>query len=262
VSRTRTFRVVTYNVHRCRGLDRRVRPARIVQVLREVDADVIALQEVHCVAGGLGEDDQARFIAEALGYDHRFGANRALRGGAYGNVVLSRLPLGHSHNHDISIAGREQRGCLRVDVDVGGTVLHVYNVHLGTSYFERRRQARRLLDTDILHDHDAAGPRILLGDFNEWLRGLCSRLLTAHFRSADDRVPLRRNRTFPAILPLVHLDHVYYDDDLELRRAALHRSRTARIASDHLPLWADFALRAPAASTRATPAGAWRRGPS
>jgi endonuclease/exonuclease/phosphatase family metal-dependent hydrolase len=242
MSGTRALRVVTYNVHKCRGLDGRVRPERIVDVLREVDADIVALQEVLCIPGSRAEHDQAHFIAWALGFEYRFGENRILRGGGYGNVVLSRWPLLHSHNHDISIRGREQRGCLRVDVGLGDRTLHVYNVHLGTSYLERRRQARRLLDTDILHDHTLSGPRVLLGDFNEWLRGLASRLLTDHFRSADAR-PLRRSRTFPAILPLLHLDHIYYDRGLELRRVALHRSRTALVASDHLPLAAELVLR-------------------
>src|ERR1051326_7314924 len=155
MNRSRRFRIVTYNVHKCRGMDRRLRPARIVEVLREVNADIIALQEVLCIAGKLSEDDQAHFIAQELGFTYRFGENRKLRGGAYGNVVLSRLPLLATHNHDISIRGREQRGCLRVDVELdGGGVLHVYNVHLGTAYLERRHQARRLLDTEILHNQE------------------------------------------------------------------------------------------------------------
>ena len=244
MSGSRRFRIVTYNVHKCRGLDRRVRPARIVEVLREVQADVIAMQEVLCIPGKLSEDDQAHFIAEELGYTYRFGENRKLRGGAYGNVVLSRLPLLATHNHDISIRGREQRGCLRVDVELSsGSVLHVYNVHLGTAYLERRHQARRLLDTEILHNQETPGPRVLLGDFNEWTRGLTSRLLAEHFQSADLRLHLKRSRTYPGLLPLLHLDHIYYDTALELEGAALHRSRTALVASDHLPLYADFTLR-------------------
>jgi endonuclease/exonuclease/phosphatase family metal-dependent hydrolase len=244
MTRVRRFRIVTYNVHKCRGMDGRVRPARIVDVLREVDADIVALQEVLCIAGEITEEDQAHFIAEELGFHYRFGENRRLRGGGYGNVVLSRWPLLGSHNHDISIQGREQRGCLRVDVDLGhDRALRVYNVHLGTSYRERRGQARRLLDTDILNDRDSPAPRVLLGDFNEWIRGLTARLLADHFQSADIRLHLRRARTYPGLLPFLHLDHIYYDTALELEAASLHRSRTALIASDHLPLHAEFALR-------------------
>jgi endonuclease/exonuclease/phosphatase family metal-dependent hydrolase len=238
------FRVVTYNIHKCQGLDGRVSPERIVRVLREIDADVIGLQEVLCIRGQGSEHDQAHFISEALGLEYRLGENRQLRGGAYGNLVLSRWPMSSAINHDISVAGREQRGCMRVNIPLPGNgVLHVYNAHLGTSFVERRQQARRLLDTAILQCDDHDGPRILLGDFNEWMRGLASRLLAEHFQSADLRLTLGRKRTYPGVLPILHLDHIYYDEALELESATLHRSRTALVASDHLPIVADFRVR-------------------
>ncbi|MFZ4984051.1 MAG: endonuclease/exonuclease/phosphatase family protein [Blastocatellia bacterium] len=240
------LRVATYNVHKCRGLDRRVSPERIVGVLREIDADVIALQEVVCVQGREDQHDQAHFIARQLGMNFRLGENRLLQGAAYGNVVISRYPITFSHNHDISIAGREQRGCLRVDVDLHGKdLLHVYNVHLGTSYFERRQQARQLLSEEILINGGHVGPRLLLGDFNEWTQGLASRLLARHFECADLRLHLGRTRTYPGILPVLHLDHIYFDNDLTLEGGSLHRSPTALIASDHLPIVADFRLLKP-----------------
>lgn len=238
------LRIATYNVHKCRGLDRRVKPERIVKVLEEIDADIIGLQEVLCLQGEEDHHDQAHFIARELGMHFQLGENRRLHGAAYGNVVLSRFPLVRAHNHDISIAGREQRGCLRVDIDLHrDQLLHIYNVHLGTSYFERRHQARRLLDEEILAHGGHVGPRILLGDFNEWTRGLTSKLLARHFDSADLRIHLGRRRTYPGIIPFMHLDHIYYDNDLELVRAALHRSATALIASDHLPIVAEFRVR-------------------
>jgi endonuclease/exonuclease/phosphatase family metal-dependent hydrolase len=238
------LRVVTYNIHKCKGLDQRVRPERIVEVLREVDADVIALQEVLRIQGAGSRDDQAHFISRELGLDFRIGENRRLRGGAYGNVVLSRFPIVGSHNHDISVQGREQRGCMRVDIDLHrDKLLHVYNVHLGTSYLERRHQARKLLNDEILKKGDHSGPRVLLGDFNEWMRGLASRLLAEHFKSADLRIYLQRSRTYPGVLPLLYLDHIYYDEAFELKNAVAHRSRTALIASDHLPIVADLQLR-------------------
>lgn len=238
------FRIVTYNVHKCRGLDQRVRPERIVSVLREIDADIIALQEVLSLNNGKRSDDQARFISEELGFAHRLGEARQLRGGAYGNVVLSRLPLLAAYNYDVSQQGREERGCLRVDVGLSGyQLLHVYNVHLGTSYGERPLQARRLLDEEILNTQHLLGPRILLGDFNEWTRGVASKMLAEHFQSADLRLHLGRTRTYPGVLPLLHLDHIYYDNALALEAASLHRSHTALLASDHLPLIADFHFR-------------------
>jgi endonuclease/exonuclease/phosphatase family metal-dependent hydrolase len=241
MGKQRTVRAVTYNIHKCKGMDRRVRPERIVEVLREIDADIVALQEVLWIHGAEDRNDQAHFIARELGLDFRLGENRKLHGGAYGNVVLSRFPMGQARNHDISVSGREQRGCLRVDVELHGKqTLHVYNVHLGTSYNERRHQASKLLNDDILKNGDNAGPRLLLGDFNDWTRGPASRLLAEHFRSADLRIHLGRFGTYPGFLPLVHLDHIYFDESLKLVKASLHRSRTALIASDHLPVAAEF----------------------
>lgn len=239
-----TLRVVTYNIHKCRGLDRRVRPDRIAAVIRETGGDIIALQEVLSIEGQGHEQHQARSIAEALGMDYRIGENRRLQGGVYGNVMLSRLPLGEAQNYDITWRGRERRGCLRVDVRLEErSVLHVFNVHLGTAFIERRFQGRKLVSDEILKNVELAGPRVVVGDFNEWTHGLASRLLSSHFKSADIRYHLSRARTYPGILPLVHLDHIYYDDALELKRLTLHRSRTALMASDHLPLVADFTLR-------------------
>ncbi len=244
------MRIVTYNVHKCRGLDRRVRPARIASVLRELDADIIALQEVLSVGGAAREMDQARFIAEELGYDYCIGENRRLGGGAYGNVILSRLPWHHVHNYDITWRGRERRGCLRVDIEMGGDntaarhLLHLFNVHLGTAYIERRHQARQLVGDRILGNAELTGARVVLGDFNEWTKGLATRLLTEHLQSADLRTHLRSPRTYPGPLPLVHLDHIYFDPALELQQLTLHKSLTALVASDHLPLVADFRLRA------------------
>lgn len=239
-----SFRVVTYNVHKCRGLDRRVRPARIAAVLRETEADLIALQEVLSVEGSQAERDQARFIAEELGLSYRIGENRRLDGGAYGNVILSRLPLKRVENYDITWREREPRGCLRADATLGPSdIVHIFNVHLGTAFFERRHQARELVGERIIGNPSLEGARIVLGDFNEWTHGLASQLLGTHMESADIRHHLRRARTYPGMLPFLHLDHIYYDPSLELERLTLHRSRTALMASDHLPLVADFRLR-------------------
>lgn len=238
------FRIVTYNVHKCRGLDRRVRPERIVSVLRETEADVIALQEVLSIEGAQREREQARFFGEELGMYYYVGENRRLDGGAYGNVILSRLPLDHVENYEITWRGREPRGCLRADAHFPNLAapIHIFNVHLGTAFFERRHQARELVGERILSNAELEGARIVLGDFNEWTHGLASQLLSAHLESADIHHHLRRARTYPGPLPLLHLDHIYYDRALALKRLTLHKSRTALVASDHLPLVADFDL--------------------
>jgi endonuclease/exonuclease/phosphatase family metal-dependent hydrolase len=234
------LRVVTYNVHRCRGIDGRLRPDRIVDVLREVDADVAALQEV---VAAEGDGDQARHIGESLGLHWALGENRKLEGSAYGNVVLSRFPIRVVKNHDISVAGRERRGAFHTDVMLGQKdAVHVFNVHLGTAFVERRHQGRRLSERDkgILHGPELTGAKIVLGDFNEWTSGLASKLLGSHLKSVDVTKRLKRRRTFPGVLPLLHLDHIYYDGPLELLALDVHRTRTSLVASDHLPLVADF----------------------
>jgi endonuclease/exonuclease/phosphatase family metal-dependent hydrolase len=237
-----SVRVATYNIHKCRGLDRRVRPGRIVDVLNEIDADIIALQEVLSIEGRDREADQVRFIAEELHLHFAFGETRRLKGGRYGNVILTRHPIRIHRNYDITARGREPRGCLRTDVKLDAGTLHVFNVHFGTAFFEHRAQARRLFEERIVNHHELTGARIVLGDFNEWLRGSVSRTLRSHLEWADIRRHLRRSRTYPGVLPLLHLDHIYFDASLKLERLHLHKGPKAMIASDHLPLVADFRI--------------------
>ncbi|TAM78910.1 MAG: hypothetical protein EPN47_20620 [Acidobacteria bacterium] len=239
---THTLRVATYNIHKCRGLDQRVRPRRIAQVLGELNADIVALQEV-VGQGSHTHEDQARYVAEALGYHPAFGETRRHNGGAYGNLLLSRFPIIGAWNYDITTRGREPRGVLRADVQLaGGHVLHLFNVHLGTAYRERGDQARRMVSRRILRSTELAGTRIVLGDFNEWISGEATRLLSAHFGAPGLQSRSARYRTYPCVLPLLRLDHIYFDDSLKLHRLELHRSRKALIASDHLPLLAEFSL--------------------
>jgi endonuclease/exonuclease/phosphatase family metal-dependent hydrolase len=243
----RTIRIGTYNVHKCVGLDRRRKPSRIAEVLQEIKADVIGLQEVLSIQDGPLDLHQAEFLAKELGMHLAMGDVRQLRGGIYGNVVLSRFPVRAFCRFDLSVPGYEQRGCLRSDILLpGGEVLHLFNLHLGTDFSERRHQADKLLERELIRSSDLLGPRVVLGDFNEWTRGLVSQKLSVEFASADIRVHLRRKRTYPGVFPVMHLDHIYYDQDLIVERVALHRSLKALVASDHLPLYADFVLRSDA----------------
>lgn len=231
-------RVATYNVHRCRGLDGRTRPERIAEVLQEIDADVIALQEVLGV--GPGQDGQAQQIGAALGMGWVMASTRALRGRAYGNVVLSRLPIVHQTRYDLSWKTCEPRLCQRVDVHRQGLPLHVYNVHFGTAILERRVQAERL--AGIVSDRRVTGPKVVLGDFNEWTRGPASALLAERLSGVDLAGRLRRPRSYPGVLPLVHLDHIYYAGAVTVERVELVRTRRTLIASDHLPLVAELTI--------------------
>jgi endonuclease/exonuclease/phosphatase family metal-dependent hydrolase len=237
------IRVASYNVHKCRGIDRRIRPDRIAKIIRHLDADVIAIQEILNVDSEQPELGQARYLAERLDdYQWCFGENRILRGGPYGNMTLSRLPIRFCHNYDVTWKRRERRGCLRLDVSCASILVHVFNVHLGTGFLERRQQARRLLSSDILKHEELRGPKIVAGDFNEWTRGLASRLMGSAFQSIELRKFLRYRRTYPGLMPFLHLDQVYFDNRVHLQKFHLHRSREALIASDHLPLVADFSI--------------------
>ena len=238
-----SFRVTTYNIHKCQGLDRRVRPKRIAEVLKEIDADVVALQEVVGMDEAAREHNQVHEIAEELGMDFRIGENRKLRGGAYGNAVLSRLPIVGDKNHDLTCRRYEPRGCLEVNLKPPHleTSFHLFNVHLGTGFFERRYQAHRLFEV-IAGNDSLSSPRVILGDFNEWTRGLTTRLMSYHFNSAEPEQRLGRARTYPGVFPLLHLDHIYYNSFLKLDQISVHRSRLALAASDHLPIVAEFIL--------------------
>jgi endonuclease/exonuclease/phosphatase family metal-dependent hydrolase len=216
-----------------------VRPKRIAEVLKQIDADVIALQEVVGMDEAAREHNQVHAIAEELGYDFRIGENRRLRGAAYGNALLSRLPIARDRNHDLTFRTNEPRGCLEVTITSHlETSLQIYNVHLGTGFFERRYQAHRLFD--VIEDNPAEAPRIVLGDFNEWTRGRTTHLLSNHMNSAEPERRGGRARSYPGVFPILHLDHIYYDSKLQLKSIAVHRSRLSLLASDHLPIVAEF----------------------
>ncbi len=233
-----TLRIATYNIHRCRGLDGRTRPDRIASVLRGIDADVVALQEV--VGAGPRGGSHAEELGAALGMGWVMAAARHLRGHQFGNAVLSRFPITHHVEHDLSWKTCEPRRLQRADIAVHGGTLHVYNVHLGTAILERRHQARRL--ATIVADRHVGGAKLVLGDFNEWTRGLATTLLSERLHSIDLRNFLRRRRTYPGLFPILHLDHIYYEGRLEVVGIELPRTRLSLVASDHLPLVADIRI--------------------
>src|ERR1700739_2702075 len=103
------FRVATYNTHKCRGMDGRIRPSRVADVLTELDADVIALQEVVSLKGGRKEQNQAQYLADAVGHDYCIGETRKLHGAAYGNVIISRCPVKDVKVYDLTASDRERR---------------------------------------------------------------------------------------------------------------------------------------------------------
>jgi len=234
------LRIATYNIHRCRGLDRRVIPSRTADVIAAIGADVVALQEV--IGADASHPGHAEELGAALGMGWVMAPARRLRGHLFGNVVLSRLPIRDHAQYDLTWRHREPRCCQRVDLAVEHHTVHLYNVHLGTSLIERRHQAVRL--AAVVHDRRVAGPKLVLGDFNEWTRGLATKMLSEKLHSVNLLKHLKRRRTYPGVFPLLHLDHIYYDGArVEVRQVELPRTRRALIASDHLPLVADVRIR-------------------
>lgn len=238
-NRTRTVRVATYNIHRGRGLDGRTRLERIAGVLAGIDADIIALQEV--IGASPLKPGQAAELGAALGMGWVMAPTRHLRTALFGNVVLTRFPVRHHVQYDLTWKTCEHRGVQRVDVGLEDDTLHFYNVHLGTSLLERRHQAARL--ATLVHDKRVIGPKIVLGDFNEWARHLgATDLLAERLQSIDLSKHLRRRRTYPGFFPILHLDHIYYEGKVEVLKVTLPRDRLALMASDHLPLVADLKI--------------------
>lgn len=233
------LRVATYNVHRCRGLDRRVRPERTAAVIGALEADVCVLQEV--LGAGPADSGHAGLLATALGVRGYMAPARFLGDHLFGNLTLTRHPVREHAVHDLTWQWREPRCCQRVVVDAQGRHVQVFNLHLGTSLIERRSQGRAL--ATLLERHLDEGPMVVAGDFNEWTRGPATQLLSSMLVSVDLAPFQKRRRSYPGVLPLLHLDHVYHSADLEVTAVQLVRTRRTLVASDHLPIVVDFALR-------------------
>jgi endonuclease/exonuclease/phosphatase family metal-dependent hydrolase len=234
--------IASYNIHRGVGLDRRRDLDRIAAVIAEMEPDVVGLQEV-VREDATDHRDQATYLAFKLGMTVVMGETRTLTdGGTYGNAVLTRLPVLGSSRCDLSWRTREPRGCVRVDLGVNDTAVHIFNCHFGLALRERRDQFRTL--AKFIKDADTLiGPRVLMGDFNEWHTGPITRGLRREFSS-----PMRRmRRTHPSWLPLFTLDRIYWDVELEGQEFHVHRSRLARVASDHLPIAVTLKVKHPVA---------------
>jgi len=217
--------VATYNIHSAVGTDGVFDPARIAAVLDEINADVIALQEVPL--GGSQQADVLDLLRQRTGFHSVSGPTMECAERSYGNAVLSRYPLVDSHRIDLSFGSREPRGAVDADINCHGHMLRVVATHLGLSPAERRHQIRRLLQA---FDTDNA-PVILMGDVNEWFMwGRTLRWLVSHFEAAP------APRTFPSRWPLFSLDRIWISPRNRLLHVEVHRTPLARLASDHLPL--------------------------
>ncbi len=227
--------IATYNVHKCRGMDGRTRPSRIASVVHGLKADVVALQEV--IGAGPTGRGQEEDIGDRLNMASVLASARTLRGHLYGNALLSRFPIDRHITYDLSQHGHEPRLCQRVDLLIGKHPIHIYNVHLGTSRAERSKQAAKLIH--ILDEPKVHGPKIVLGDFNEWHRGPASKLLCEKLDCLDLTPFLQWRRTYPGVFPVFHLDHIYYRGSVEILKVEVPRRWLCLMASDHVPMVAE-----------------------
>lgn len=238
---------MTYNIHRAIGLDRRFRLDRIATILRHHRPDVALLQEVDQGAPRSSRLDLARELAERVGYPHyAVGHNVELRRGRYGNATLCRWPIVARENIDLTVPRRKRRGCQHTRVEVTGErhtfPLDIFNLHLGLSAQERARQIGRLVRAAGL-DRPGGPPCVVAGDFNDW-RSLLHPVLTEilSYRSATHLHAGTQPglRTFPSFSPRGSLDRIYFRGPLSLLEARTCDLRVSRVASDHLPVIADF----------------------
>ena len=238
------LRVLSYNIHRAIGVDRRFRPDRIARVIAHHDPDVALLQEVDEGVPRSRELDLARELAERLGYPHlAVGHNVSLRRGRYGNATLSRFPIARERNIDLSIRTRKRRGCQHTRIELGpGFALEAFNLHFGLSAQERRRQLGVLLRSKEMRRIAAGTPCVIGGDFNDWRSLLRPVMAEAGFASATERGPGPALRTYPSFSPQGGLDRIYFRGGLRLVAARRCRLNLSRVASDHLPVLADFEL--------------------
>jgi len=219
--------VASYNIHKGQGIDGRVDLMRIAAVIEELDADLVGVQEIY--------RPQAEMLAKRLGVEMHMGVTHTRLEGAYGNAVLTRLPARGSGTFDLTHSLREPRGGIRVDLLLPDGLLHLFNVHFGLRIRERAAQVARLVREHILHA-DLTGPRVVVGDLNEWFPGAVGRALRQELAGPRNR------RTHPSPMPFFALDRIYWDRELHGEGFRVHRSRLARVASDHLPVVARLQL--------------------
>ncbi len=227
------IRVASYNMRKAIGTDRRRRPERTLEVLNELDADLIALQEADRRFGSRTSAVPLNMIEEHSDYRPVAFETRAGAIGWHGNALLVRKGVEVIEHHLFHLPSLEPRGAVLAEVEVGGTRLRVVGMHLDLSGLWRRRQAHAILSH--LAERDGAPPTVLMGDLNEWsTRGGCLRDFSAHHLFAPCGL------SFHARRPIAQLDRIMVSPDLEILASGAHASATARRASDHLPVWAEL----------------------
>jgi endonuclease/exonuclease/phosphatase family metal-dependent hydrolase len=230
----RSFRVATYNVHSCVGVDAKFAPDRIAEVVRGLDVDLIGLQEVGWHHRGEIGLDQFDYLARATGFQAFPGPTKHSERAHYGNALLTRLPIREIRAIDLSLPHREPRGAIDADIEVGSQTVRVIVAHLGLDPWERNNQITRILS--LIH-HTPDRPTVFMGDLNEW-RGRSPRIRRLQLCFEDCAAP----RSFHVRMPTLRLDRIFVSKGLILSKYDVVRNQLTRRASDHLPVRATIAL--------------------
>lgn len=244
-------RILSYNVHRCVGVDRRLDIGRVAAVIAAAEPDIVALQEVDVGRARTGGVDQAHELARRLEMDFAFNAALRVAEELYGDAILTLAPqrlvkAGPLPGYD-RLPGLEPRGALWVEVDIAGVTIQVINTHLGLAPPEQHAQVRALGGEGWLRHPLRRDPLVLAGDFNASRRTLVHRTLAAALTDARKAARPKRQRarataTFPAPVPMLNIDHVFASADVRVTRVSVPAEPLARVASDHRPLVVDFEL--------------------
>ena len=232
------MRILTYNVHSCRGLDGRIVPERIAEVIANTGADVACLQEIDVWRERTGKVHQAEVIAKALSMHYQFYPAIRAETEEYGDAILSRHPMKVVRADALPRpkGSLEPRGALWVEIEDKGLHWQVLNTHLGLGRYERRLQARAI--AEWLTEALACKPMIFCGDLNSRSGSRVHQLLGPGLREAQLTARGFQGRTFSTWLRWVCLDYIYVSDDIKVNSAEVVDNPLARIASDHFPLLA------------------------
>lgn len=230
------LRVASYNIRKAIGTDRRRVPERILDVLNEIDADVIALQEADRRLGPRLSALPAALIKSHTPYDVVGVATRSGSMGWHGNALLVRHDAKVSETARLTLPTLEPRGAVMADVDVDDTPIRVVGMHLDLSGIHRRRQGHAIV---AALGERVARPTIIMGDTNEWRpHGGCLIDFAHKFRIAPTGPSFHSRR------PVGRLDRIMVGEGIEIVACGVHHSPLAARASDHLPVWADIMVSA------------------
>ena len=227
------FKVVSYNIRKCFGTDRRRDPMRILNVLEDVDADIVVLQEADR-RFGTRQSALPHFLIEKhtdyrpVPFDVQLDSM-----GWHGNAILVRSNISIDHHDIIHIPYLEPRGVVSAMLTISGQRLAIFGMHLDLSGLWRLRQARAIVKLTQRLDDDC--PVLLMGDLNEWRQnGGCHKEFGRHFTVLDC------GRSFHSMRPIGKLDRIMHSHHLRSIDHGVHQNALASRASDHLPVWAKF----------------------